>query len=73
MTVNILDRFLAKKAILHHEFELVGITALFVAWKYEEDIVDPDMSDLLLESELDCPCDHILKMVLITVMLDFFI
>lgn len=72
LAVNILDRFLAKRAIPHFKFNLVGIAALLVAWKYEEDTIDPNVNDLRLISGLACPYDHILKMVLITIMLAFF-
>lgn len=36
LTVNIIDRYISCKAILRGKFQLLGITALFIACKYEE-------------------------------------
>ncbi|KAJ3474542.1 hypothetical protein NLG97_g9795 [Lecanicillium saksenae] len=36
LAVNIVDRFLSKKVIQLDNFQLVGITAMFIASKYEE-------------------------------------
>ena len=36
LTVNLIDRYLSKKPILRTRFQLLGVTALFIASKYEE-------------------------------------
>ena len=36
LTINIIDRFLSKSTIILDKFQLVGISALFIACKYEE-------------------------------------
>lgn len=36
LTVNIIDRYISKKEILRSRFQLLGITSLFIACKYEE-------------------------------------
>lgn len=40
IAVNIMDRFLSKRAVSLEKVQLVGMTALFIAAKYEE-IVAP--------------------------------
>ena len=44
MAVNIIDRFLQEFNSLRTEFQLVGITALFIASKYT-DIYPPEMRE----------------------------
>ena len=36
LTVNLIDRFLEKEQIMRNKLQLVGVTAMFVASKYEE-------------------------------------
>ena len=36
LTVNLIDRYLSQKAIIRTRFQLLGVTALFIASKYEE-------------------------------------
>lgn len=36
LTVNIIDRYISNKEILRSRFQLLGITSLFIACKYEE-------------------------------------
>lgn len=36
LTVNIIDRYISNKEILRSKFQLLGITSLFIACKYEE-------------------------------------
>lgn len=36
MTVNLIDRFLERVSINHKQLQLVGITAMYVASKYED-------------------------------------
>lgn len=44
MAVNLLDRYLQKELITRDKFQLLGITALFIASKYEE-IYPPHMKE----------------------------
>jgi len=46
LTVNIIDRYLAKTEVLRHQLQLVGTTALLIASKYEE-IYPPELHDLV--------------------------
>ncbi|CDY14091.1 BnaC02g02080D [Brassica napus] len=46
LTVNIIDRFLSVKAVPKRELQLVGISALLIASKYEE-IWPPQVNDLV--------------------------
>ncbi|CAG7869508.1 unnamed protein product [Brassica rapa] len=50
LTVNIIDRFLAVHQILRKKLQLVGVTALLLACKYEEVSV-PVVDDLILISD----------------------
>ena len=44
LTVNIIDRFLEKVKINRKKLQLVGVTAMFIASKYEE-IYAPEVKD----------------------------
>ena len=46
MTVNIIDRFLCKCPLKKDNLQLLGITALFIAGKYEE-IYPPDLKNYI--------------------------
>ncbi|TPX37243.1 hypothetical protein SmJEL517_g01106 [Synchytrium microbalum] len=50
LTVNIIDRFLSARVVSLSKLQLVGITALFIASKYEE-IVAPSIDNLLYMAE----------------------
>ncbi|KAJ0257473.1 Cyclin-B2-3 [Hirschfeldia incana] len=50
LTVNIIDRFLAVHQIVRQKLQLVGVTALLLACKYEEVSV-PVIEDLILISD----------------------
>ncbi|KAL4186482.1 hypothetical protein AMTRI_Chr09g34100 [Amborella trichopoda] len=50
LTVNLLDRFLACQTVLRKRLQLVGVTALLLACKYEEVSV-PVVEDLILISD----------------------
>ncbi|CCK68712.1 B-type cyclin CLB4 KNAG_0B02690 [Huiozyma naganishii CBS 8797] len=52
LTINIMDRFLSKKQVTLNRFQLVGITALLIASKYEE-INYPTLADIchILDNE----------------------
>ena len=45
IAVNLIDRYLEKKETNKLEFQLIGVTAMFIACKYEE-IVIPELKDL---------------------------
>lgn len=36
LTINLIDRYLSQKSILRSKFQLLGVTSLFIAFKYEE-------------------------------------
>jgi len=46
LTVNIIDRFLSVKSIKLNKFQLLGLSALLIAAKYEETVV-PSIKDLV--------------------------
>ncbi|XP_072968281.1 cyclin-B2-2-like isoform X1 [Typha angustifolia] len=50
LTVNIIDRFLAKQNVVRKKLQLVGVTAMLLACKYEEVNV-PVVDDLILISD----------------------
>lgn len=62
LTVNILDRFLARKTVVRKKLQLVGVTALLLACKYEEVCV-PVVEDLVLISDRAYTRGEILEMV----------
>jgi cyclin B len=51
LTVNVIDRFLEKSEVSRPKLQLVGVTALLIASKYEE-IYPPELRDLVYI------CDH---------------
>ncbi len=46
LTVNVIDRYLERATITRQNLQLLGVTALFLASKYEE-IYPPEISDLI--------------------------
>ncbi|XP_059287356.1 G2/mitotic-specific cyclin-2-like isoform X2 [Lycium ferocissimum] len=50
LTVNLIDRFLAVQQVVRKKLQLVGVTALLLACKYEEVLV-PVVDDLILISD----------------------
>lgn len=46
LTVNIIDRYLEKCAIMRQKLQLVGVTAMLIACKYEE-IYAPEIKDFV--------------------------
>ena len=46
LTVNVIDRYLAKTEVSRPKLQLVGVTALLIASKYEE-IYPPELRDLV--------------------------
>jgi G2/mitotic-specific cyclin-B, other len=51
LTVNLIDRFLALQSVARKKLQLVGVTALLLACKYEE-VTVPVVEDLIII------CDH---------------
>ncbi|MQL87832.1 hypothetical protein Taro_020388, partial [Colocasia esculenta] len=47
LTVNIIDRFLARQTVIRKKLQLVGVTAMLLACKYEEVSV-PIVEDLII-------------------------
>ncbi|KAJ1628597.1 cyclin-like protein [Pavlovales sp. CCMP2436] len=61
VTVNLIDRFLAKKSVQRNKLQLVGVTAMFIASKYEE-IYAPEVRDFVYISDKAYTREEILKM-----------
>ncbi|WOL09745.1 hypothetical protein Cni_G18498 [Canna indica] len=61
LTVNIIDRFLEKQEIVRKKLQLVGVTAMLLACKYEEVSV-PVVEDLVLISDRAYTREEILEM-----------
>lgn len=63
LTVNLIDRFLAVQSIERKRLQLVGVTAMLLACKYEEVSV-PVVEDLVLISDKAYSRKEVLDMVL---------
>ncbi|XP_074577002.1 G2/mitotic-specific cyclin-2-like [Curcuma longa] len=61
LTVNIIDRFLARQTVVRKKLQLVGVTAMLLACKYEEVSV-PVVQDLVLISDRAYTREEILEM-----------
>ncbi|XP_062111915.1 G2/mitotic-specific cyclin S13-7-like [Humulus lupulus] len=61
LTINIIDRFLALKTISRRELQLVGISAMLTASKYEE-IWAPEVNDFVCLSDRAYTHEQILRM-----------
>ena len=46
LTVNLIDRFLEKENVMRNKLQLVGVTAMLIASKYEE-IYPPIVTDFV--------------------------
>ena len=62
LTVNLIDRFLAVQSVVRKKLQLVGVTAMLIACKYEEVSV-PIVDDLILISDKAYSRKEILDMV----------
>lgn len=60
LTVNIIDRFLSQRTVVLGKLQLVGITALFIATKFEE-MSSPTVSDFLFMTDKAVKEDELLK------------
>lgn len=63
LTVNLIDRFLAKQSVVRKKLQLVGLVAMLLACKYEEVSV-PVVDDLVFISDKAYSRTEILEMVL---------
>lgn len=61
LTVKIIDRFLSVQPVTRKNFQLVGVTALFIASKYEE-IYPPELRDLILLTDKAYNKDQAVRM-----------
>lgn len=62
LTVNLIDRFLAIQQVVRKKLQLVGVTAMLLACKYEEVSV-PVVEDLILISDKAYSRKEVLDMV----------
>ncbi|KAJ2255818.1 G2/mitotic-specific cyclin [Coemansia sp. RSA 455] len=71
LAVNILDRFLCKRSIPARRLQLIGVTAVMVACKYEESVT-PHISDFIYLAGNSCTAQEILTTeIAILTALDF--
>merc|ERR1711935_433739 len=61
LTINLIDRFLEKETITRNKLQLVGVTAMFLASKYEE-IYAPECRDFVYISDKAYTREQILAM-----------
>jgi len=61
LTVNLIDRFLERKAVARTKLQLVGCTAMLIASKYEE-IYSPEVKDFVYISDKAYTREQILAM-----------
>lgn len=61
ISVNLIDRYLEKRSVNKKQLQLVGITAIFIAAKYEE-IYPPRARDFLLTADNAYTKQHLVKM-----------
>ncbi|XP_022853898.1 G2/mitotic-specific cyclin S13-7-like isoform X2 [Olea europaea var. sylvestris] len=61
LTINIVDRYLATKTTLRKELQLLGISAMLIASKYEE-IWAPEVNDLVCISDRAYSNEQVLAM-----------
>jgi G2/mitotic-specific cyclin-B, other len=64
LTVSLIDRYLEKTVVKRQKLQLVGITALLIACKYEE-IYAPEMKDLVYITDKAYEKQEILEMEMI--------
>ena len=61
LTVNLIDRYLNKKVIMRNKLQLVGVTAMLIACKYEE-IYAPEVKDFVYITDKAYTKDEIFAM-----------
>lgn len=62
LTINLIDRFLAKQELVRNKLQLVGLVAMLLACKYEEVSV-PIVSDMVQLSDKAYTRSQVLEMV----------
>ena len=62
LTVNLIDRFLEKEQIMRNKLQLVGLTAMFIASKYEDQIFATECRYFVYISDKLYTRDDILRM-----------
>ena len=60
IAINIVDRFLSKRVVSIAKLQLVGVTAMFIASKYEE-ILAPSIEEFGLMTESGFTKEEIMK------------
>ena len=60
IAINIVDRFLTKRVVSLVKLQLVGVTAMFIASKYEE-ILAPSVEEFVFMTEKGYTKEEILK------------
>lgn len=68
LTVNIIDRFLEQQPVARKKLQLVGVTAMLLACKYEE-ISVPLVDDFVLISDKAYTTKEVLDMVILFILL----
>lgn len=63
LTVSLIDRFLERQTVVRKNLQLVGVTAMLLACKYEEVSV-PLVEDLVLVSDKAYTRKEVLEMVI---------
>lgn len=71
LTINLIDRFLAAQPVVRRRLQLVGVTAMLLACKYEEVLV-PVVEDFIVISDKAYSRKEVLEMVDLTKTLMFF-
>ena len=61
LTINIIDRYLSKKSINRKYLQLLGITSLFIASKYE-DIYPPELKDFIFMTDNAYKKEQVIKL-----------
>lgn len=62
LTVNLIDRFLERQIVVRKKLQLVGVTAMLLACKYEEVSV-PMIEDFVLITDRAYTKNDVLEMV----------
>ena len=61
LTINIIDRYLSKKSIHRKYLQLLGVTSMFIASKYE-DIYPPEIKDFIFMTDNAYTKEELIKM-----------
>jgi hypothetical protein len=72
LTVNLIDRFLAAQPVVRKKLQLVGVTAMLLACKYEEVSV-PVVEDFIVISDRAYSRKEVLEMVYLTRSILFYV